>query len=184
MLRAALIASGLLSAATPALADDFPPGPGTTGGFVGDAELGLANGTIDYPGDVDAFRIDLPQDGRAFAFAWNAPCHTRRIKLYDKSFHILATSTPTGSPDQEAVVEWRPKYAGRYYVQVTDLPFPDGYECAMPGDGSYDISVGASCLGGLGTACTLQGDSVRTGVLRGLGDRDWISWLSKSAVRF
>ena len=66
MLRALIIAASFLLASV-ALADDFPPGPGPSG--VVKATGGVAvTDVFDVAGDVDAFKVSLSKDGRAFGY--------------------------------------------------------------------------------------------------------------------
>jgi hypothetical protein len=168
-MRAIALAAVLL--ATPAMADDYPPGPGTPGVIV-------ANGTpvagvFDAPGDADAFTVQLPADGRAFAFTVQNDCHAKSVELYDAGFTLLRAPRIQGRPDQDLVIEWRPGYTGLYYVVVRDLPLPAGYTCPVAASDSYLIGAGESCSPWIGTRCTLDDIHHKHGTIRGVGDRNW-----------
>ena len=168
MLRYTLAASMLL--ATPVMADDYPPGPGTTGAIA--YERGVATGVIDYPGDVDAFAVQTALDGRSFAFVVQTACRHKVVRFYDANMVLLRESWPGGRPDQEAIVEWRPRYAGIHYLTVTDVPL-QGYACPEPDSPAYTITSAESCSWGVGTVCNIQHGETKPGFLRSYGDRNW-----------
>jgi hypothetical protein len=175
MLRtAAALIAGLLMT-TPAIADDFPPGPGTQGVI---APIGGAvAGVFDFAGDVDAFRVTLPRDGRAFAFLLTTACQAKVVKLYNFRMQLIAQSWAS-TPDQDSVVEWNPRYAGLHYLTVTDIPPPAGYVCQAAASPAYTITSGESCFRWVGTKCTLEGPDAtggggKLGTLQAVGDRNW-----------
>jgi hypothetical protein len=169
MYRAALLAGLLI--ATPALADDYPPGPGTQGVIA--AQGGKVAGVFDHPGDVDAFRVQLPLDGRAFRFVVAASCHTKSVKIYNFNWVMLKQTRFIGTPIQEGLVEWRPKYAGLHYVTVSDLPNPPGYVCPEAATNAYVMASGVSCLDWVGTACTSEDNTTKLGTIAAIDDRNW-----------
>jgi hypothetical protein len=172
MYRAAALIAGLL-ATTPAIADDYPPGPGTHGVIA--AQGGLVSGVFDHPGDVDAFRVQLPLDGRAFAFLLTTGCQAKKVRLYNFHMQLIAESWPS-TPDQDSVVEWNPRYAGLHYLTVTDIPPPAGYVCQAPASPAYTITSGESCFRWVGTRCTLE-QGGKNGTLRAVGDRNWYKFI-------
>jgi hypothetical protein len=167
-MRAAALVLGLLMT-TPAMADDYPPGPGTQGVIapVG----GAVAGVFDFAGDVDAFRVELPRDGRAFAFLLETSCQAKVVRLYNFRMQLIAESWPS-TPDQDSVVEWNPRYAGLHYLTVTDIPAPAGYVCQAAPSPAYTITSGESCFRWVGTKCTLEHGG-KNGTLRAVGDRNW-----------
>jgi hypothetical protein len=179
----AIALAGLLLA-TPAMADDFPPGPGTSGVVTTDG-VPVA-GVFDFPGDADAFTVQLPANGRAFAVLLENTCHNKTVELYDAGFRLLRAPLVQGQPDQDIVVEWRAGYTGLYYVVVKDLPQPEGYICPVAASDSYTVSVGESCSPWIRTRCTIDHAARKDGRLRGVGDRNWykFSLTERSWVTF
>jgi hypothetical protein len=173
MLRAAIYAAIMILTApsAPVLADDYPPGPGTSGVIA--AQGGRVAGVFDFAGDVDAFRVQLPLDGRAFRFLVTAPCRTKVVKIYNANFILLKQTRFIGTPIQEGFVEWRPRYAGLHYVTVTDLPNPPGYVCPETATNTYVMASGVSCLDWVGTACASVDNIVQAGTIAAIDDRNW-----------
>jgi hypothetical protein len=154
-----------------AMADDFPPGPGTSGVVTTDGTP--VAGVFDFPGDVDAFTVQLPANGRAFAVLLENTCHNKTVELYDAGFRLLRAPLIAARPDQDHVIEWRAGYTGLYYVVIKDLPQPEGYICPVAGSDSYTVSVGESCAPWIGTRCTMDDADHKFGTLRGVEDRNW-----------
>lgn len=168
MLKTAALALTLLWPVSAYCTADVAPGASTNAAL--NESVG---GIFDYAGDADAYRVKLPL-GKNVGFSVQTYCRGKTVSLFDRNFRLIASSTPK-DPQQEAWVEHTTKYAGTYFVQVTQRPAPDGYQCGPDGDSPrYILTAIRNCGATRKTLCGMTtGSSTGTGYIWAWNDRAW-----------
>lgn len=153
-------------------ASDLPPGVSTKASLQIGWQKGVG-GLFDYPGDVDAYKVNL-QKGVNYGAAVQTWCHNKTVSLYDRNFKLIASSTPA-DPEQEGWVEYLATYTGIYFVQIKEIAKPVGYECSTFDDFTYHVLVDVSCGADAQTKCVLKQGTMPQRAIWAWNDRDWWS---------
>ena len=166
--------------------DDHPADTSTTASVaVGDK----AGGSLQFPGDVDWFAVELEAD-RAYwirAKGWRSGHGTLRTTkingVHDSGGVLIAGTTSDGGGvgDFNATLVFTPDAAGTYYVSVAQGPWGYGWDELWAG-GTYklfvdDVSDGIpdDCGEDAASACALGVPGSKRGNLEVDGDSDWFA---------
>ena len=160
-------AAMIVAMAAPAMAGDIPPGASTMA-RVTPGESGKVS-QFDYAYDQDAFKVRL-EAGKNYVAVAQTWCHRKTLVALDRAFRPLIGSTPQFA-EQEAAVEYIPKYTGLHFLQITDLGIQP--ECSEEERPIYDVMVAESCAPNRQTTCAIKPGTMVERALWAWNDRDW-----------
>jgi hypothetical protein len=152
------------------MAQDLPPGASTPAELPFDV---VTNGTIDYDGDQDAYRITLTKGQNVALAAYSDACPgdltVSAFKLFDANFRLIKSGAPTTYFG--LWLEHTAAYTGVYFVQAT----VSAASCGPDDIGRfYFVTAGNDCAGNSLTKCKfLPGGSFG---LYEHTDVDWHIW--------